>query len=80
MNCPVRRRDAHRIRLLLLATLTLAALPLRALAAEDLPASANSTASANELVYRTDQGVTFHVTADGLSLIQVGKRPFAKLI
>jgi hypothetical protein len=67
------------IRHRLLLTITMSVLPLNALAAEDSSAPAtSSTPSANSLVYRTDQGVTFRITAEGLSLIQVGERELAR--
>jgi hypothetical protein len=59
-------------------TFALAASTLKALAAEASPQSPTDAAPADVLVYRTDKGVTFQVTADGLSLIQFGGRDLAR--
>jgi len=77
MKCSDKWQSVFGIGPWFLMTITLAALPLKAPAAEDSPASATSTQSADVLVYRTDQGVSFQVTAEGLSLIQVGGRDLA---
>jgi len=65
------------IRHRLLLTTTMSLLALNASAAEDSSASAIGGMQADALVYRTDKGVTFQVTAEGLSLIQVGGRDLA---
>jgi hypothetical protein len=61
-----------------LLTITMSVLTLQAPAAEAPSASPTPETPADEIVYRTDQGVTFQVTAEGLTRIQAGERELAQ--
>ena len=61
------RPPAAEIRHGLLLTITMSVLTLQAPAAEAPSASPTHETPADEIVYRTEQGVTFQVTAEGLT-------------